>query len=77
MCSAFFLPFIMHRALFIEEILHGIFSHCYPERSNLVSVLVQGYPPDDLGALACTCQAFKEPALDMLWMELKNPTPLA
>lgn len=58
----------MHRSLFLEDILRVIFSYCDPERL-----------PDrsDLIALSSTCRVFKEPALDVLWTELKDVTPLA
>ena len=60
----------MHSALFLDEILLLILSHCYPR-----SFTVSGSPADPI-ALATTCHAFKEPALDMLWAELNNPTAL-
>ena len=52
----------MHHALEIQEILSNIFGCCYPS---------------DLPSLARTCRAFKEPALDVLWEELVNLSPLA
>lgn len=52
----------MHRALEIQEILLNIFCYCFKS---------------DLSALARACQAFKEPALDVLWEELYNLSPLA
>ncbi|KAF8441724.1 hypothetical protein L210DRAFT_3644963 [Boletus edulis BED1] len=55
----------MHHALEIQEILLNVFSHL---------------PPDDaapeLASLARTCRAFKEPALDVLWEELRDLSPL-
>ena len=56
----------MHPALTIQEILFNIFGHC---RTN----------GDDFGlsSLARTCTIFKEPALDMLWEELRGLSPLA
>ncbi|KAF8550069.1 hypothetical protein OG21DRAFT_1469182 [Imleria badia] len=51
----------MHHALEIQEILLNIFGHCHP---------------DDLPSLARTCRGFKEPALDVLWEELDNLSPL-
>ena len=59
----------MHNALEIQEILLNIFGHCrLPMHGKLAS---------DLPALARTCRAFKEPALDVLWEELYDPSPLA
>ncbi|KAF8548435.1 hypothetical protein OG21DRAFT_761101 [Imleria badia] len=56
----------MHQVLQIQEILRNIFDHCrYPEVTS------------DLPALARTCRAFKEPALDVLWEKLLDPSPLA
>ena len=52
----------MHHALEIQEILLNIFGCCRLS---------------DLPALARTCRAFKEPALDVLWEELEDPTTLA
>ncbi|KAF9449494.1 hypothetical protein P691DRAFT_774662 [Macrolepiota fuliginosa MF-IS2] len=52
----------MHDCLAVPEILHLICEH------------LQGTPT--LMWLACTCRAFKEPALDNLWYHLKNITPL-
>ncbi|KAF8551501.1 hypothetical protein OG21DRAFT_1486936 [Imleria badia] len=62
----------MHRAFFLEEILRVIFGCCYPERQPN-----RGYAAADLVALAGTCRFFKEPALDVLWTELKDEAPLA
>ncbi|KAF8550694.1 hypothetical protein OG21DRAFT_386347 [Imleria badia] len=53
----------MHHALQIQEILLNIFGH--------------SSATPDLPALARTCRAFKEPALDLLWEELADPSPLA
>ena len=69
----------MHHALYIEEILLSIFSYCY--------TIVSRWPPRptrrqrwyanvNLAALARTCRTFKEPALDMIWGELDDLTPL-
>ncbi|KAF8545789.1 hypothetical protein OG21DRAFT_1491919 [Imleria badia] len=52
----------MHHALEIQEIL--------------LNILVHVYPSPDLLALVRTCRAFKEPALDMLWAELDDLSPL-
>ena len=61
----------MHHALEIQEILLNIFGHC---RRPLMQGSMRG---SDLPALARTCRTFKEPALDVLWEELRNPYPLA
>ena len=59
----------MHHALEIQEILLNIFGHCYLSyRQRETSVLA---------GLARTCRAFKEPALDALWRELVDLSPLA
>ena len=60
----------MHHALEIQEILSNIFVYCSP------SVLGKK-PTTDLAALARTCRAFKEPALDVLWRELVDLSQLA
>ncbi|KAF8550691.1 hypothetical protein OG21DRAFT_1487585 [Imleria badia] len=57
----------MHHALQIQEILLNIFG--YSRDPSITST--------NLPALARTCRAFKEPALDVLWKELHNPSPLA
>ncbi|KAF8124937.1 hypothetical protein EV363DRAFT_1177218 [Boletus edulis] len=54
----------MHHALQIPEILLNIFGHC-SDRFDY-----------DVAALARTCRAFKEPALDVLWEELFELSPL-
>ena len=60
----------MHHALEIQEILSDIFVYYSP--------LVLGKKVTaDLAALARTCRAFKEPALDMLWRELVDLSQLA
>ncbi|KAF8557610.1 hypothetical protein OG21DRAFT_1406867 [Imleria badia] len=51
----------MHHALEIQEILLNIFGHCHP---------------GDLPSPARTCRTFKEPALDVLWEELDDLSPL-
>ncbi|KAF8142030.1 hypothetical protein EV363DRAFT_1150353 [Boletus edulis] len=55
----------MHHALQLQEILLNIFGHHYP-----------GLDTSDLAALARTCRAFKEPALDVLWEDLNDLSPL-
>ncbi|KAN0090751.1 hypothetical protein V8E55_004317 [Tylopilus felleus] len=65
----------MHPALRLEEILLNIFGQLYsPTTINRLR------PPRatvDLAVLARTCRTFKEPALDVLWTELVNLSPLA
>ena len=61
----------MHRALHIQEILIHIFSF-YSAGWGLLYHDANSY----LVALARTCKTFKEPALDMIWAELSNLTPL-
>ncbi|KAF8550892.1 hypothetical protein OG21DRAFT_1487398 [Imleria badia] len=65
----------MHHALRLEEILLNIFGQCYPP----TPINRQRAPraTADLAALARTCRRFKEPALDVLWTELVNLSPLA
>ncbi|KAF8555281.1 hypothetical protein OG21DRAFT_1483955 [Imleria badia] len=59
----------MHRVLQIPEILLNVFGHCPLPRGPS--------PASDLPAVARTCHAFKEPALDVLWETLVDPSPLA
>ncbi|KAF8434542.1 hypothetical protein L210DRAFT_3553172 [Boletus edulis BED1] len=59
----------MHHALEIHEILWKIFSYCYQQERK------QATP--NLAALARTCRTFKEPALDLLWRDLHDSSPLA
>ncbi|KAF8550680.1 hypothetical protein OG21DRAFT_1513704 [Imleria badia] len=61
----------MHHALRLEEILLNIFGHCYSP-----SPINRQHVPHDLATLARTCRTFKEPALDILWTELVNLSPL-
>ncbi|KAF8548441.1 hypothetical protein OG21DRAFT_1501012 [Imleria badia] len=60
----------MHHALYLEEILFNIFRP--PE-----SVAQRHHYTADLAVLARTCQTFKEPALNLLWVELVDLSPLA
>ncbi|KAF8552712.1 hypothetical protein OG21DRAFT_1415636 [Imleria badia] len=65
----------MHHALHIEEILFNVFGHCYytdPSRT-----VERSRCTVDLAALARTCRTFKAPALDVLWSELIDLSPLA
>ncbi|KAF8441751.1 hypothetical protein L210DRAFT_3447587 [Boletus edulis BED1] len=57
----------MHHALEIQEILLNVFSHLH---------LPWHAAEPELASLARTCRAFKEPALDVLWEELNNLSPL-
>ena len=71
----------MHRALEIQEILSNIFSHCsYSEQLDdkpyPLNVHHRGKAALDLAALARTCHAFKDPALDALWRDLIDLSPL-
>ena len=64
----------MYRALEIEEILFDIFQRLslpYTHHPDSIGVA------SDLAALARTCRAFKEPALDLLWRTLVDLSPLA
>ncbi|KAG2150564.1 hypothetical protein DEU56DRAFT_35365 [Suillus clintonianus] len=63
----------MHQALLVSEVLSEIFAH-----------VVENLGPRSaskkasLRALAITCKAFHEPAMDLLWANLNGPglTPL-
>ncbi|KAF8434279.1 hypothetical protein L210DRAFT_3553512, partial [Boletus edulis BED1] len=62
----------MHHALEINETILNIFDHC--------DYMYGGRRWRDnptLASLARTCRAFKEPALNLLWEELLNLSPLA
>ena len=67
----------MHHALEIQEILSHIFSYCSPPVPSLYLIAFHRKTAPDLAALARTCCAFKEPALDALWKELIDLSPLA
>ena len=69
----------MHHALKIQEILHYIFTYCAPPilRDIGYHPLHRTHANADLAALARTCRAFKEPALDILWKVLRDLSPLA
>ncbi|KAG8213543.1 hypothetical protein J3R82DRAFT_10188 [Butyriboletus roseoflavus] len=64
----------MHHALYIQEILLHIFGHCCPTESHWTPNRLSF--TTDLAVLARTCRAFKEPALDVLWSELVDLSPL-
>lgn len=67
----------MHRALYVEEILRQIFAYFLPQPVlSLSESLGEHFSRRDVIALARTCETFKEPALDILWEELPNLTPL-
>ncbi|KAG2146003.1 uncharacterized protein EDB93DRAFT_496801 [Suillus bovinus] len=59
----------MHRALLISEVLSEIFAHLNENR-------IAGKKPSSLEALARTCKAFHEPAMDLLWAVLDGVIPL-
>ena len=65
----------MHHALHIGEILFNVFGHCY--YTNPSQAVERSRSTADLAALARTCRTFKEPALDVLWSELIDLSPLA
>ncbi|KAF8555287.1 hypothetical protein OG21DRAFT_919477 [Imleria badia] len=74
----------MHPALQIQDILLNIFGHFHPQEtaSDLPALARPCLPTtsttaSDLFTLARTCRTFKEPALDVLWEELLDPSPLA
>ncbi|KAF8128657.1 hypothetical protein EV363DRAFT_1340269 [Boletus edulis] len=67
-CSIHIHHWMMHHALEIQEILLNIFGHCY--------WLVDTTGRPELASLARTCRAFKEPALDILWEEFYDLSPL-
>jgi len=55
---------LMHQALLIDEILRHIFSF----------ISEDGLGP--LGALARSCRAWTDPALDLVWIKLSSAVPL-
>ncbi|KIK36793.1 hypothetical protein CY34DRAFT_16145 [Suillus luteus UH-Slu-Lm8-n1] len=61
----------MHRALLISEVLSEIFAHVNEDLGPRLA----GKKPS-LEALARTCKAFHEPAMDLLWADLDGITPL-
>lgn len=62
---------LMHRALLISEVLSEIFAHVNEDLGPRLA----GKKPS-LEALARTCKAFHEPAMDLLWADLDGITPL-
>jgi hypothetical protein len=65
----------MHNALGIHEILFDIFNHVCAITAADGSTKKPNLNPS-LVALARTCRAFQEPALDALWLQLDDLTPL-
>ena len=65
----------MHHALEIQDILSIIFLHCSPPGPKS-AYREEAYSPSDLPILARTCRAFKETALDLLWKDLSDLSPL-
>ena len=65
----------MHHALEIQDILSIIFLHCSPPGPKS-AYREEAYSPSDLPILARTCRAFKETALDLLWKDLPDLSPL-
>ncbi|KAG1751176.1 hypothetical protein EDB19DRAFT_2036014 [Suillus lakei] len=61
----------MHRALLVSEVLLEIFQHV-----NVNSGSQSDIKKPTLNALARTCKTFHEPAMDLLWAELSEITPL-
>ena len=64
----------MHHILHIQEILLNIFGHCCPTELDWTPHRRRSTAA--LAALARTCRTFKEPALNVLWCELIDLTPL-
>ena len=61
----------MHRCLLVDEVSHRIAEACAPDYKN--PVVYRSEPPHEkpqlrtLYALAQTCRALLDPALDVLW----------
>ncbi|KAF8126067.1 hypothetical protein EV363DRAFT_1349681, partial [Boletus edulis] len=66
----------MHPAFLIDEILLHIFSYCYNPFHPFAPGRRWYYETVHLTALARVCKTFKDPALDMIWAELDDLTPL-
>ncbi|KAG1742802.1 hypothetical protein EDB19DRAFT_596426 [Suillus lakei] len=62
---------LMHRALLVSEVLSEIFAYV----NESLSPWSAGKKPS-LEALARTCKAFHEPAMDLLWADLDGIRPL-
>ncbi|KAG9316244.1 hypothetical protein JVU11DRAFT_2271 [Chiua virens] len=69
----------MHHALQLDEILLHVFSYCHSHCVKTQNVGRRGdcFSTAELAALARTCRTFKEPALNVLWLELTDLSPLA
>lgn len=67
----------MRHVLELDEILLNIFGHYNTHRSENEKYLRPLVDTADFTALARICRIFKEPALDILWSELFNLSPLA
>ncbi|KIJ62024.1 hypothetical protein HYDPIDRAFT_30843 [Hydnomerulius pinastri MD-312] len=65
----------MHRALLLPELLRYLFSY-FEELDRDNWPMVPTPSRKALAALARTCRAFQDPALDVLWAELNEPNPL-
>ncbi|KAG1749462.1 hypothetical protein EDB19DRAFT_142309 [Suillus lakei] len=65
----------MHHALLVSEILVVIFAHVN-QILELSSISEISLARKSLAALATTCKAFHEPAMDVLWAELHQLEPL-
>ncbi|KAG1884682.1 hypothetical protein F4604DRAFT_184360 [Suillus subluteus] len=60
---------LMHRALFVSDILLYIFTHV--DRIPPIAVNNSSSPSrKSLASLAATCKAFYEPAMDLLWADV-------
>ncbi|KIJ62325.1 hypothetical protein HYDPIDRAFT_30580 [Hydnomerulius pinastri MD-312] len=64
---------VMHRALLVPEVLYAIFVLVPGDDS---SPLTAACPKVTLAALARTCKVFTEEALNILWAELSDLSPL-
>jgi len=64
----------MHRALYVEDIIHDVFF--YIQFHSPIIMLPDLQSQIDFLSLARTCRTFKEPALDILWERLEDLSPL-
>lgn len=60
---------MQHRALLVPDILLVIFEHVNHEK-------ISRWSRKSLAALASTCKAFHEPAMDLLWANMDGIEPL-
>ena len=58
----------MHRALLIDEVLQLVFDYC--------AELPAAEPKWTFAQLARCCKAWKDPALDRLWVRMSGVAPL-